>query len=94
MELEDSMYVKASLTPRCMAEFSKRGSSASSGVVPNRDAIFMQVGSPYHTFMYSKSFITSSGLELLDWPGDSPDLNPIEREPMDHHYGQTGVSCL
>lgn len=45
---------------------------------PDGDAIFMQDGAPCHTAKNSISFLESKGIQLLNWPGNSPDLNPIE----------------
>ena len=40
--------------------------------------IFMQDGAPCHRARQVKDFLSSNNIELLDWPGNSPDLNPIE----------------
>lgn len=40
--------------------------------------IFMQDGAPCHTAKSVKNFLNSSNVSLLLWPGNSPDLNPIE----------------
>ena len=40
--------------------------------------IFQQDGAPCHTSKMMKSWFQDSKIELLDWPGNSPDLNPIE----------------
>ena len=38
----------------------------------------MQDGAPCHTAKSIKNLIASQKIPLLDWPGNSPDLNPIE----------------
>ena len=38
----------------------------------------MQDGAPCHTAKSIKSLFASQKIPLLDWPGNSPDLNPIE----------------
>jgi hypothetical protein len=38
----------------------------------------MQDGAPCHWAWQMKDFLTSNNIELLDWSGNSPDLNPIE----------------
>ena len=43
-----------------------------------RDLIFMQDNDPKHTAKYTKDFLDAKGIERLDWPAYSPDLNPIE----------------
>lgn len=40
--------------------------------------IFMQDGAPCHTAKSVKKFISDKNIPLLPWPGNSPDLNPIE----------------
>jgi hypothetical protein len=40
--------------------------------------VFMQDGAPCHTAKRSKEFLASQGVTVLDWPGNSPDMNPIE----------------
>ena len=39
---------------------------------------FMQNGAPCHTAKSIKSFLEAKKIPLLDWPGNSPDMNPIE----------------
>lgn len=38
----------------------------------------MQDGAPCHTTKASKKFLVDHNIPLLPWPGNSPDLNPIE----------------
>lgn len=40
--------------------------------------VFQQDNDPKHTAKKSKRFFNHSGIELLEWPPQSPDLNPIE----------------
>lgn len=40
--------------------------------------IFMQDGAPCHTSKLIKDFLNDEEIEVLPWPGNSPDLNPIE----------------
>lgn len=39
---------------------------------------FMQDGAPCHTAKSIKNLFSESNLQVLPWPGNSPDLNPIE----------------
>lgn len=45
---------------------------------PGNDGIFMQDGAPCHTARVVKRYLADTNVALLEWPGNSPDLNPIE----------------
>ena len=38
----------------------------------------MQDGAPCYTAKSIKTFLANESIELLDWSGNSPDMNPIE----------------
>ena len=40
--------------------------------------VFMQDGAPCHTSRHSMGWLEKEGVQVLPWPGNSPDLNPIE----------------
>ncbi len=42
------------------------------------DFIFQQDLAPAHTAKSTKSWLNEHGVGELDWPANSPDLNPIE----------------
>ncbi len=42
------------------------------------DFIFQQDLAPAHTAKSTKSWFNDHGVTVLDWPANSPDLNPIE----------------
>ena len=41
-------------------------------------SIFMHDGAPCHRSQIVKKFLTDNQINVLNWPGNSPDLNPIE----------------
>ncbi len=45
----------------------------------NADFIFQQDLAPAHTAKSAKSWLNDHGVGVLDWPANSPDLNPIEQ---------------
>jgi transposase len=40
--------------------------------------IFMQDNDPKHTSRLAKTFFSENNIEVLEWPAQSPDMNPIE----------------
>jgi arsenate reductase-like glutaredoxin family protein len=40
--------------------------------------VFIQDGAPCHTSKKVMKWLTDHNIEVLDWPGNAPDLNPIE----------------
>ena len=45
---------------------------------PDKDYIFQQDGAPCHTGKMKKKWFYSNNIRVLKWPGNSPDINPIE----------------
>jgi hypothetical protein len=43
-----------------------------------RDWRLQQDNDPKHTSRVAKQFLTENGVDVVDWPSNSPDLNPIE----------------
>ena len=46
--------------------------------IPADDVIFQQDNNPKHTSRRAKIWFEKQDIKLLDWPAQSPDLNPIE----------------
>ena len=44
----------------------------------HRSNVFMHDGAPCHTAKVVKTFLRRHRVDVLEWPGNSPDLNPIE----------------
>lgn len=45
---------------------------------PLQPSVFMQDNAPCHTAKKVKSFLDDENIEVMNWPPQSPDLNPIE----------------
>lgn len=45
---------------------------------PRGDGVFMHDKAPCHTARICSNFLSTQQFSVLDWPGNSPDLNPIE----------------
>lgn len=45
---------------------------------PRRALIFQQDNAPAHAARSTRDFLANQGVSTLDWPGNSPDFNPIE----------------
>ena len=41
-------------------------------------SVFMQDGAPCHRAKIVTQFLKTQKINILDWPGNSPNLNPIE----------------
>lgn len=48
------------------------------GTVLELDSIFMQDNTEIHTAKIVKKWLQEEGIEIMEWPAYSPDLNPIE----------------
>jgi len=46
--------------------------------IGHEDVVFMQDGAPSHRCKFTAQDHAAKGIRVLDWPGNSPDLHPIE----------------
>ena len=46
--------------------------------IPEDDIIFQQDNGPKHNSRRAQKWFEEQDIKLLDWPAQSPDLNPIE----------------
>ena len=46
--------------------------------IPAGNIIFQQDNDPKHTSNLATDFFNAHGIQVLDWPAQSPDLNPIK----------------
>ena len=44
----------------------------------NQPAVFMQDNAPCHTAKSVKTFLSEEDVTVMEWPAQSPDMNPIE----------------
>ena len=49
-----------------------------SDLFPDGNAVLMHDGAPCHRAREVERYLEGCGLEVLPWPGNSPDMNPIE----------------
>ncbi len=49
-------------------------------VLKYADLIFQQDLAPAHTAKSTKSWLNDHGVGVVDWPANSPDLNPIDNQ--------------
>uniref|UniRef100_A0A3Q3J3I1 Tc1-like transposase DDE domain-containing protein n=1 Tax=Monopterus albus TaxID=43700 RepID=A0A3Q3J3I1_MONAL len=61
---------------------------------PDGSGVFQQDLAPCHTSKQVKNFFEENHINTLDWPGNSPDLNPIENLDLRVAAGRRNPSNL
>jgi transposase len=58
---------------------------------PDHDGIFMHDGAPCHTAKSLTNYLHSYNVEVLEWPGNSPDMNTVKNiwEEMEDSVSNT-----
>ena len=57
-------------------------------------SVFMQDGAPCHRAKIVTQFLKTQKMNILDWPGNSPDPNPMEwRAKSGGEHAKTFVGC-
>ncbi len=72
-------FLKTNVTAPIYQEILEHFMLPSAGqLFKDADFIFQQDLAPAHTAKSTKSWLNDHGVGVLDWPANSPDLNPIE----------------
>ncbi len=77
--VEQNIFVAYSCHQRILQEILEHFMLPSADqLFKDADFIFQQDLAPAHTAKSTKSWLNDHGVGVLDWPANSPDLNPIE----------------
>ncbi len=72
-------FLKTNITPHVYQEILEHFMLPSADqLFKDADFIFQQNLAPAHTAKSTKSWLNDHGVGVLDWPANSPDLNPIK----------------
>ncbi len=71
-------FLKTNVTAPVYQEMWKIMLPSADPLFKDGDFIFQQDLAPAHTAKSTKSWLNYHGVGVLDWPANSPDLNPIE----------------
>ncbi len=71
--LVHSVFLKTNVTAPVLEHFMLPSADQ---LFKDADFIFQQDLTPAHTAKSTKSWLNNHGVGVLDWPGNSPDLNP------------------
>ncbi len=71
-------FLKTNVTAPVYQEILEHFMLPSDHIFKDADFIFQQDLAPAHTAKSTKGWLNYHGVGVLDWPANSPDLNPIE----------------
>ena len=78
MEQLDSFFLPVGMTMNAQQYLDLLKNKLKLHMTIHNCSVFMQDGAPCHRAKIVTQFLKSKKIHLLDWPGNSPDLNPIE----------------
>lgn len=73
------VFIEGTMTAASYVNILSSNLSESARLMNLNDFIFQQDNDPKHTARITKEYFAENNINLLKWPAQSPDLNPIEQ---------------
>lgn len=75
----EAILITENMDARIYVEVLEKGVAASAEYLfGGRNFVFMQDNDPKHRSGLAKEWFRSHGIQVMKWPANSPDMNPIE----------------